>query len=128
MTDRADRALAVAIDFLEQRKAERVVVLDLRGRSTLCDHFVICHGTSDRQIKSLAEGVEKAVRDETGLRPRIEGRGSSEWVLLDYGDFVVHIFSEESRQVFRLESLWYELTRDETPEGGAEAAGDEAAP
>ncbi len=123
MTDRADQALQAAIELLETRKAERLVTIDLRGRTSLCDVFVICHGSSERQIKSLAEGVESAVRDATGLRPRVEGRNSTEWVLLDFGDFIVHIFSEEGRDFFRLESLWHESAE----EGAKPEASDEPA-
>ncbi len=108
MMDRSDQGLEAAIRTLDARKAVGLVVLDLRGRSSLCDHFVICHGSSERQINSLAEAVENAVRDATGLRPRVEGRDGSEWILMDYGDFVVHIFSEHARAFFRLESLWYD--------------------
>lgn len=123
MTDRADQALQAAIELLESRKAERLVTIDLRGRTSLCDFFVICHGSSERQIKSLAEGVEGAVRDATGLRPRVEGRNSSDWILLDFGDFIVHIFSEEGRDFFRLESLWH----DSYEEGASPEASDKPA-
>ncbi len=98
--------LASAVKALSSRKAERLVVLDLRGKATFTDYFVICHGTSDRQVKSLAEDVEESVRVETGRKPVVEGLPHAEWVLMDYGDFIVHVFGEEAREFYRLEGLW----------------------
>jgi ribosome-associated protein len=108
MADRSDRALAITRRVLDARKAEDVVVLDLRERSVFTDFFVICHGTSERQVKSLADEITQDVKKETGLRPSLEGYNKAEWVLLDFGDFVVHIFSKAARDFYRLESLWYD--------------------
>ncbi len=106
MAERELAALAAAVGALSERKAGRLVVIDLRGRVPFADFFVICHGTSERQVRSLAEAVQGEVRDRTGLRPRLEGEPGAEWVLLDYGDVLVHVFSEAGREYYRLDRLW----------------------
>jgi ribosome-associated protein len=108
MVNADNPALRVAVRTLLSRKAERLVVLELGERAYYTDFFVICHGTSDRQVKSLAEEVLETVRKETGARASVEGLLNAEWVLLDFGDFVVHLFSESAREYYRLESLWYD--------------------
>ncbi len=124
MSDKADRALRAAQAYLEERKAFNLATLELTGRCAFADHFIICHGESERQVKSLAEGVEKAVRDETGLRPKIEGQRTSDWILLDYGDFIVHVFSEGARDFYRLESLWYDAPPLDTLDASGNAGED----
>lgn len=106
-----DPTLSAVVRALAARKAERLVVLDLRDKVVFTEYFVICHGTSDRQVRSLAEDVVATVRDEIGRKPRIEGLGTSEWVCLDYGDVLVHVFSAEARDFYRLESLWGDAVR-----------------
>ena len=106
-----DPVLASALRALCARKAERLVALDLRGMAAFADYFVICHGTSERQVQSLAEDVVERVKAETGRRPAIEGLNGSEWALLDYGDFLVHVFSEAGREYYRLETLWGDAPR-----------------
>lgn len=106
-----DPVLAAAVRALSSRKAERLSVLDLRDKSSFTDFFVICSGTSDRQVKSLAEETALKVKEETGRRAVIEGLAQGEWVLLDYGDFLVHVFSEQAREFYRLESLWGDAPR-----------------
>ncbi len=101
-----EQALAVALRTLAARKAEHLVALDLREMSSFTDFFVICHGNSDRQVKSLVEEVLEKVKEQTGRRATVEGLASADWVLLDYGDFVVHVFSAEARDFYRLERLW----------------------
>lgn len=82
------------------------MVLDVRDLITITDYFVIASGNSERQVKSIAEEVLKSLRD-AGIRPvRREGEVGSKWVLLDYVDFVVHVFEGEERDFYRLERLW----------------------
>ena len=89
------------------KKAERLVVLDLRGLSDVTDYFVICHGTSDRQVLAIADSIEEHLDRTLRLHPaNVEGRRTAEWILLDYIDFVVHVFLEERRNFYRLERLW----------------------
>jgi ribosome-associated protein len=93
------------------------VVLDLRGLSDVTDFFIICHGSSDRQVLAIAEGIEEGlVRNLKRRATNIEGRRRAEWVLLDYFDFVVHVFVEEKREFYRLESLWGDAPQLELPE------------
>jgi ribosome-associated protein len=85
--------------------------LDVSGLIVITDCFVICSGTSDRQVKTLVEEVEKAVRD-IGERPvRREGETDASWVLLDYVDVVVHVFGQEEREYYDLERLWSDAPR-----------------
>lgn len=109
--DRPERALVAAVKALNERKAENLTVLDLRGRIPFADYFVICHGTSDRQVRSLADAVDSGVREETRLAPRKEGDVGADWVLLDYGDLLVHVFSESAREFYRLDRLWGDAPR-----------------
>lgn len=104
-------ALAAAVRTLANRKAERLAVLDLRDKTSFTEFFVICNGTSDRQLRSLVEDVVAAVKEAVGRKPVVEGMTGSEWLLLDYGDFLVHLFSEHARDFYRLESLWGDAPR-----------------
>ena len=95
------------MDAARDRKAEDVVALDLRGLSDVTDTFVICHGTSDRQVGAIVENIVRRLRAEAGRKPtHIEGLRRCEWVLLDYIDLVVHVFLEEKREFYRIERLW----------------------
>lgn len=88
------------------RKAHDVKVLRLGDVSSLTDYFLICSGTSERQVQAIADEVLKRSREDH-FRPRhVEGYQPGSWILLDYGDFVVHIFSEETRAYYGLERLW----------------------
>ncbi len=105
MTDSRDLACRAA-QAATTKQADNVVVLDVRELITITDYFVIASGTSDRQVKTIAEEVVHALK-ETGTRPvRREGEAGARWVLLDFVDFVVHVFSDEQRDYYRLERLW----------------------
>ncbi len=98
------------------KQGEDIVILDVRELITITDYFVVVSGTSDRQVKTLAEEVEKAVKDD-GVKPvRVEGEPETGWLLLDYVDFVVHVFREAERDYYRLESLWADAPRVEWKE------------
>lgn len=101
-----EKLLRAVVRALAARKAERPVVLDLRGHDAFTEYFVICHGTSERQVKSLADAVEDQVRVEAGRKPSTEGYARGEWILLDYGEVVAHLFLEDARDFYRLEALW----------------------
>ena len=84
-----------------------MVMLDLHDVSLIADYFVICNGTSDRQTKSVSDGIVETLAKDEKLKPRrTEGVPDSGWVLLDYGGVVVHIFSPEMRDFYRLEKIW----------------------
>ena len=89
-----------------------VVVLEVGPVLAVCEHFVIASGTNTRQVRTIAEEVEDRVAKAGGPRPiRVEGKNDLQWVLLDYGDLVVHVFLEETRQYYDLERLWSDVPR-----------------
>jgi ribosome-associated protein len=96
-----------AIRAAQDKKAMEIVVLDLRKAGGFTDYFVICTGTNPRQIHAIADAVDATLRSDLGERPALaEGADRSEWILLDYFDFVVHVFSRECRAFYDLERLW----------------------
>jgi ribosome-associated protein len=112
--------IAICVEAARSKKAEELVVLDLRGLSDVTDFFIICHGTSDRQVIAIAESIEEQLHREMGLRPQnIEGRSHAEWILLDYIDFIVHVFVAERREFYRLERLWGDAPEVEVPDAAA---------
>jgi ribosome-associated protein len=101
----AERIAAIAAD----RKAVDVRVLDLRDVVSYTDFFVICSGNTERQTKAIHDAVYRTLKDDEGLLPRrSEGEREARWILLDYLDCVVHIFTPEARDYYRLENLWGE--------------------
>jgi ribosome-associated protein len=106
----ARRALPVPVDAvvraIEDRKGQKVVVLDLRGLSDAADYFVIASGTSDAHVRGIADGVVRALEEAGYPANHVEGLSSGRWVLLDFVDVVVHLFHPETRAYYRLERLW----------------------
>jgi ribosome-associated protein len=95
-----------AVLAAEAKKGEAIIVIDLRGAASFTDFFVITNGLSSRQNAAIRDGVETALRAE-GLRPLgVEGADHGEWILLDYGSFIVHVFSRPARAHYALEKLW----------------------
>lgn len=95
-----------AVSAADDRKAVDLKVLHLAKVSDFTDYFMICSGTSERQVQAIADAVQERLREE-GVRPlHVEGFNRAQWVLLDYGDFVVHVFQEEPRRFYSLERLW----------------------
>ena len=90
----------------EDKKATRLVVLDLRKAAGFTDYFLICSGTNSRQIRAIADGVVEALAAEGEKPAHVEGYDRSEWILLDYFDFIVHVFAPETRTFYGLERLW----------------------
>jgi ribosome-associated protein len=97
-----DRVLA----SLDDDKAEDVVSIDLRGRSSVADHMVICSGRSSRQVGAIAEKLVDRMKIEFGRTCKIEGKDQGDWVLIDAGDVVVHVFRPEVRDFYQLEKMW----------------------
>jgi len=94
------------VTALEDKKARELRVIDTQELTTVATYFIICSGTSTTHIKTLADEVEFRLR-EKGVTPlRLEGYNSARWILIDYGDIVVHIFHEEDREFYNLERLW----------------------
>ena len=110
------KQIDAAIRAAEDKKAVDLVVLDLRKAAAFTDYFLICSGTNPRQVRAIADGVMDALAAE-GARPaHVEGYDRSEWVLVDYFDFIVHIFAPETRLFYGLKRLWGDAERIEVPE------------
>lgn len=95
----------LAANIAESKRAEDIVVLDLRGQTLVTDYFIICTGTNRVQIRAIIDGIAEALAERHGPGVR-EGDESGQWVLLDHGDVVVHVFGPEARAFYRLERLW----------------------
>jgi len=91
---------------VEDKKALEVEVIDLRGKTIIADYFLLCTGTSRTHIQAVVDGVAHAMKDHGMRCSRREGYTQARWVLLDYGDVVVHVFAEDEREFYDLESLW----------------------
>ncbi len=98
----ADRVVQLA----EDKKAFDIVTLDIRSISTIADYFIICSGRSSIHVQSIAQGIMDTLAKNEGITPRKEGFKEGRWVLLDYGDVVVHVFQDEERHFYHLERLW----------------------
>lgn len=98
--------LALVIDSLDSNKAEDVVAIALAGKSEMADHMVIATGRSSRQVVAMAENLADQVKSDLGRPCRMEGKDAGDWVLIDCGDVVVHIFRPEVRDFYQLEKMW----------------------
>src|ERR671928_343864 len=111
------RSVIGAVHAVQDKKAVDVIVLDLRKAGGFTDYFVICTGTNPRQIHAIADSVEATLRSDFGERPHLaEGVEKSQWILLDYFNFVVHVFSRDCRSFYGLERLWGNAERHEYPD------------
>jgi len=104
--------VAAAIQACLEKKAEELSILEMeKGSGAFTDYFVLCSGTNPRQVQAIADEVELRLKN-AGIRPNnVEGYKQAEWVLIDYVDFVVHVFSEKARKFYDLERLWKSATR-----------------
>ncbi|CDM66148.1 ribosome silencing factor [Pyrinomonas methylaliphatogenes] len=111
-----DQRLRTAMEAASDKKAVEPIVLDLREIANFTDYFLIASGTSARQVQAIADEVFERL-EKSGVRAsHVEGYTTAEWILLDYGDFVVHVFEERARRFYDLERLWREAKRIELPE------------
>ena len=111
------KAVAAAVRAAQDKQASDIVVLDLRKAGGFTDYFVICTGNNPRQITAIADAVRETLKKDLGERPTLsEGVDRSEWILLDYFNFVVHVFSRECRTFYALERLWGTAERIEFPD------------
>ena len=106
MTLTSEALMQIAANAAEEKKASRLIALNLTGISLVADYFVICHGNSDIQVQSIATEVRKQVEAKGGMIRGIEGMDSARWVLMDLGDVVVHIFHRDERDYYNIERLW----------------------
>jgi ribosome-associated protein len=115
---RSDRLASEVARYATDKKAIDVVELDLRGVLGYTDYFVICSGNSDRQVKAIHDGILAGLKsDHETLPRRVEGVSQARWILMDYLDVVVHIFTSEAREFYRLETLWGEAPARAVPLG-----------
>jgi ribosome-associated protein len=103
---RLPKQIALAVKAAEDKQANALVVLDLRKAAGFTDYFLICSGTNSRQIRAIADGIVEALAAEGEKPAHVEGYDRSEWILLDYFDFIVHVFAPETRTFYGLERLW----------------------
>lgn len=113
--DSWDRAVLVS-RFALERKAYDLVVMEVRDLTSIADYFIVCSGRSDRQVQSIAQGIEENLRG-MGVRPHsVEGAARGQWLLMDFFDVIVHIFYEPVREFYDLEGLWSDAPRAQLPE------------
>lgn len=114
--DSLDPELQLALKCISEKKGEKIVGLDLRDIASFTEYFIIASGTNQRQVQAIADEISEQLKKQLGSRPvRIEGYSSAEWVLLDYGDFIVHIFNGEARDFYDLARLWRDARKVELP-------------
>jgi ribosome-associated protein len=114
---RLPEQIEAAVRAADDKQAKELVVLDLRKAAGFTDYFVICSGTNARQVRAIADAVIESL-SEAGVKPaHIEGYDRSEWILLDYFDFIVHVFAPETRMFYGLERLWGSAERIDVPAG-----------
>jgi len=110
------KSIQAVIDAAQDKKATGVVVLDLKKAGAFTDYFVICSGANPRQVQAIADSIEEALKGQKQRPSLVEGYARAEWVLLDYFDFVVHVFSKHAREFYALDRLWGSAVRHELPD------------
>ncbi len=113
---RLPKPIQAVVEAAHDRKATGVIVLDLRKSGAFTDFFVICTGTNPRQVQAIADSVEEALKAQKQRPSLVEGYARAEWVLVDYFDFVVHVFSKHARDFYGLDRLWGNAVRTEFPD------------
>lgn len=112
-----DENLRLAIRSAAEKKAQHMVALDLRPVASFTEFFVICSAQNQRQVQAIADEISEQLKKQLKQSPvRVEGYNAAEWVLLDYGDFVFHIFAKEAREFYDLERLWRDAAKVELPQ------------
>ena len=96
----------MAAHVLDEKKALDVTLIDIQEKASFADYLIICHGTSERQINNLVDYVEEALAKENLFTKSVEGKSGSPWILMDYGDIIINLFTEEARSKFNLEKVW----------------------
>ena len=111
-----DERITMALHAASEKKAIDIVVLDLREIASFTDYFVITSGANERQVQAISDEVFETLKKAGTPAARVEGYKSAEWILLDFGDFIFHVFDEKARKFYDLERLWRESKRVELPE------------
>ncbi len=110
-----DARILLALHAAAEKKGLDLVVLDLRAIASFTDFFVITSGTNRRQVQAISDGVVEQLKKSGTRAARVEGYQTAEWILVDYGDFILHVFDEKARRFYDLERLWREAVRVEIP-------------
>jgi ribosome-associated protein len=113
--DQLDERICTALHAGSEKKAIDVVVLDLREIASFTDYFVLFSGANERQVQAISDEVYETLKKAGEPAARVEGYNTAEWILLDYGDFVVHVFEQKARKFYDLERLWRESKRVQLP-------------
>jgi ribosome-associated protein len=120
---RPEQLADLAAGYAADKKAMGVVRLDLRGVTGYTDFFVVCSGNTDRQTKAIHDGIHEGLKKQHGLLPRrVEGLPEARWILMDYLDVVVHVFTPDTRDFYRLEALWGDVPRSDFAPGSEQSA------
>lgn len=114
-SEELDERIVTALQAASDKKALDPLVLDLRQIATFTDYFVITSGANERQVQAISDEVFERLKKAGSSAARVEGYKNAEWILLDYGDFIVHVFAEKARKFYDLERLWRESKRVELP-------------
>lgn len=112
-----DERARLAIHCASEKKAVGLTAIDLREIASFTEFFIITSGTNQRQVQAIADEIEEQLKKQLSERPiRIEGYNTAEWILMDYGDFVIHIFEQKAREFYDLERLWRDAKKVQLPE------------
>lgn len=105
-SENPETLLTLTIEILEDAKAEDIVTIDLAGKSSLGDYMVVSSGRSNRHVSAIADKLSRELRDRGLGRPRVEGKDHNDWVLIDAGNIIIHVFRPEVREFYNLEKMW----------------------
>jgi ribosome-associated protein len=112
-----DESVKLALHCASEKKAFNIIALDLREIASFAEFFIIASGANQRQVQAISDEISEQLKKQLNVRPiRTEGYRTAEWILLDYGDFIVHIFEEKSREFYDLERLWRDAKKVQIPE------------
>jgi ribosome-associated protein len=106
----SETQLARILSSLSEDKAEEIVQIDLRGKSAIGDYMVICSGRSTRQVSAISQKLAERLKRDLGVATKLEGKDAGDWVLIDTGDVIVHVFRPEVREFYQLEKMWLPST------------------
>ncbi|MEM6307195.1 MAG: ribosome silencing factor [Pseudomonadota bacterium] len=112
----SDAILSAVLTSLNDDKAEDIVQIDLRGKSEMGDYMIVCCGRSSRQVSAISEKLRDRLKDDLGVLAKLEGKGTGDWVLVDTGDVIVHVFRPEVREFYQLEKMWLDPAAQPTPQ------------
>ncbi len=102
----SEKSLAAILNTLDDMKAEDVVQIDLRGKSAMGDYMIVCSGRSSRQVGAISEKIADDLKTQFGILSKMEGKDTGDWVLIDTGDVIVHVFRPEVREFYQIEKMW----------------------